>query len=249
MKRPISAGHGKYIKSLLSCSISFLNVLNLYLYSGVELEDKVLSIDQLSHLNRKKRYLQAEESDETDVSQMCPPSAKPKTEAGSPVYEYNFPTKEVVRSEYIHPLGDTTAGSTPKKELLARCPWIPYPFHDIEIKLFSSLDDPVPPARDLPKINSRDINRTPNVPIPTIDRILSFDDLSFPDLSETYQDLDFVDVSTTVSEQSFGEFIDFGDLRELVNANVPSHFLFKEQLLKEDITRDSVMLNDPITVT
>lgn len=224
-------------------SIQLTSDYNAFLFSGVELEDKVLSVEQHSLdkivvEKKKKKMKRAIVINKEVIEEKSPPKVKLKTESSSPVYEYNFANKAIIKSEgpYI-PLN--FGPSSPRLDsssdtISMRCPWIPYPMHDAEIKKISSLEAPFETSVPLGVAGDATI-RSPNVPEPTIDKILSFEDLSFPELYD--QDLEFDDsYSAPGSEHSSDET--YGVLHEFQNAISPTRFLYKYDALKMGIAKD-----------
>ena len=188
--------------------------------SGIELEEKTLSLDQLSRVTRVCNKKRSHKEEDDDIETRVPPSIKPKTGGGSPVYEYHYP-KEKIKSDTTIPSADSE-GSASEQHVLSRSPWIPYPFLDAKIQ-------PVEfKATESPTVRT---SETPVMPVSvdTNNKVaLSFEDLSFPDeLDCHYQELDFG--QDTPMEESEDELYDCGEFAQLTNAKVPSYLLFKEQ--------------------
>jgi len=211
-----------------------------YVISGMELGDEILSIEQLStfKLNQKKRQQSTKREVPTTTFKKFSKSVIHKKEV-APVLFKAIPCEQIpeaIFSETDLPEDPDMPGlefldveeqlQSFQPELDSRSPFIPGPFSDYDLK-----------SRDintlLADIDENElIDRAPYIPPPCIDKIVSFDDLSLPDLTDNYQDA--LQDSPPLQEEMAGNTaalmdpIDFnGQMFDYGNAKVPAHLLKK----------------------
>ena len=224
----------------------------LFIHSGMELGEEILSVEQFSTFksNQKKRQsLSAQSNTEMSRAKAVPVvSSKKYAKAVVQKKEFIPPMPKCVEPLVPEPLfSDTDTPEDPDMpalefldmeeelqsfvpELDNRSPFIPGPFSDYDLK-----------SRDINSLladidESELIDRAPYIPPPCIDKIASFDDLSLPDLTDNYQDA--LDDSPNPVMGNTAAFIDSADVRggdfgspdqmyDFGNAKVPAHLLKK----------------------
>ena len=206
--------------------------------SGTELGNEILSVEQLStfKLNQKKRQsLPAIQFNRADVT-VPKKYAKAIVQKKEPLPLSSLPTIVDPIPELLY--SDTDTPDDPDMpplefldmeeelqnfapaELDSRSPFIPGPFSDYDLK-----------SRDinwlLADIDENElIDRAPYIPPPCIDKIVSFDDMSLPDLTDNYQDA--IDDSPNPVAGNTADFMDATDFEQMYdfgNAKVPAHLI------------------------
>lgn len=207
-----------------------------YIISGMELGDEILSTEQLSSfkINQKKRSSLSKESNEESVPKKYTMAIIKKKEVPVACTDVLEPFPDLVCSDAETPDDPDMPGlefldmeeelrDLNSTELEERSPFIPGPFSDYDLKsrdinsLLADIDD------------SELIDRAPFIPPPCIDKILSFDDLSLPDLTDNYQnDVEESNVDEGVPPPSVTTFMNGdepGIMYDIGNAKVPAHLL------------------------
>ena len=220
----------------------------------MELGDIILSAEQLSSNKLKQKNkrssssaIKSKENVPTKYTKVIPtraiePVVKKKQEIIEPTSFKNVPEPAVVPvdmpTQYTEPedLHNVDDPDMPGLEFLdmeeelqdfdadsfnERSPFIPGPFSDFDLKnrnigdLLSDIDE------------NELINRAPYIPPPCIDKIISFDDLSLPDIGENYQETSFNQQQPMTSTASFMDpnSVDPNQLYDFGNAKVPAHLL------------------------
>lgn len=219
----------------------------------MELGDTILSTEQYSPLKNKQKNKKnvaatvappTTESLPTKYTKVIPsskpidtvavaPCAAPKPEEMQILYQQ----QTVVNSA---PVPDFDDPDMPDLEFLdveeelrdiaaagfdERSPFIPGPFSDFDLKnrnigdLLSDIDE------------SELINRAPYIPSPCIDKIVSYDELSIPDMDDKYMNAPFpFNLQEGMATESTASFMDANgfDSSQLYNlggVKVPSHLL------------------------
>lgn len=212
----------------------------------MELGDEILSVEQLStyKLNQKKR--QSSQPTVQPIKTVDVVTTVPKKYAKAIVQKKEpmpsppkvvEPSPELIYSDLDAPddpdmpplefldMEEELQNFAPA-ELDSRSPFIPGPFSDYDLK-----------SRDINSLladidESELIDRAPYIPPPCIDKIVSFDDLSLPDLTDNYQDaLDDSPIPMGAAggnTAAFMEANDFGNqMYDFGNAKVPAHLIKK----------------------
>jgi len=221
----------------------------------MELGDEILSTEQLSSfkLNQKKRNQPPTTVTEPLATEKSVPSTKyVKAIVQKPKDPIENPPLfvEPIQQQPIYSDPDSSDLDSPEDpdmpglefldmeeelrdltstDLNERSPFIPGPFSDYDLKsrdintLLADIDE------------TELIDRAPYIPPPCIDKIVSFDDLSLPDLTDNYQD--DLDESSSPSPHmhddmsgntaAFMDAVDNGQMYDLGNAKVPAHLIKK----------------------
>lgn len=211
----------------------------------MELGDEILSVEQLStyKLNQKKRQSSqptVQPTKTADVATTVPKKyAKAVVQKKEPMPSPPKVVEPISELMYSDPDAPDDPDMPPLEfldmeeelqnyapaELDSRSPFIPGPFSDYDLKsrdinaLLADIDE------------SELIDRAPYIPPPCIDKIVSFDDLSLPDLTDNYQDaLDDSPVLMAAggNTAAFMESNDFASqMYDFGNAKVPAHLIKK----------------------
>jgi len=197
-----------------------------YVISGLELEDQVLSNEQIDTPSSTKKRSTVTKATKYPIyyddtapivkySKMKE-NIKVETEKPAPIIQSPEPLEmsgvDLDDSDEYDDLPgleflDVTDGY-PDEAFSSRSPYIPTPFADSMLK--DNFDDLGSPCDD-----NELIYRAPYIPPPCIDTILSFDDLSYPDLQESSPTVQIKQTPNSIPS----ELYDFG------NARVPYHLL------------------------
>ena len=216
----------------------------------MELGDEILSVEQLStyKLNQKKRQSSSAQPAVQPIKTPALVTTVPKKYAKAivhkkeplpsppkivePIQNVMYPDPDAPDDPDMPPLEfldmeEELQNFAPAAELDSRSPFIPGPFSDYDLK-----------SRDINSLladidESELIDRAPYIPPPCIDKIVSFDDLSLPDLTDNYQDaLDDSPVPMAAAGGNTTAFMEDNNfaanqMYDFGNAKVPAHLIKK----------------------